>query len=322
MLSRHFLRSKVLQSLYSCYVNPIELVNLELGFKANIARFNCFGVMQLSILSEARQVAERVLDDLSHKFNPTEAEKHPSARFLENRFIKALEENLNYRQQKERYKISWALEEDLFYSFFLEFRTTKCYEDYINSADTFESDHEFAIQIFKALVMNSSIRASICEHDIMWEDDYDQVAQYNYMMLKTFDSSFDAATVLPMMYDERMEKDVADFDFAFQLLREAYLQRDENEKLIKSHLKGWEFERVAVMDLVIVNMAVAEVTTFSTIPERVTIDEYIELAKEFSTDRSKLFVNGILDRMFAELRASGRINKVGRGIDAMDDAEE
>jgi N utilization substance protein B len=118
----------------------------------------------------------------------------------------------------------------------------------------------------------------------------------------------------PVMYDKRIEKDEEDMVFARQLLRDTIACREEAEELTRQHLQGWEFERVSPMDILLINMAVAEFTEFPSIPERVTVDEYIELSKEFSTERSKLFINGILDKFIVELRSAGRINKVGRGL--------
>jgi N utilization substance protein B len=135
------------------------------------------------------------------------------------------------------------------------------------------------------------------------------------MMLKTLnEDNFDEAMIWPVMYDKREEKDEADLNFARQLLRDTVATREEAEDLIKSHLQGWEFERVSKMDILLINMAVAEFTSCPSIPEKVTVDEYIELSKEFSSERSRLFINGILDKIVVELRSKGRINKSGRGL--------
>jgi N utilization substance protein B len=116
------------------------------------------------------------------------------------------------------------------------------------------------------------------------------------------------------MFYKRVEKGEADVVFSRHLLRETLEHRTESDELIKSRLQGWEFERVALMDILLVNMAIAEVTGCPSIPEKVTIDEYIELSKEFSSDRSRLFINGILDKLVLELRKQGKINKSGRGL--------
>ena len=142
----------------------------------------------------------------------------------------------------------------------------------------------------------------------------DQIAQYNFMMLKALDDTLDEATPIRLMNDERYDKDVDAYEFARHLLLATLRHRDEVEAMIRKNLRGWDFDRVASMDVLLLNMAVAELTEFPSIPEGVTVDEYIELSKEFSTERSRLFINGIIDKFIIELRSAGRINKSGRGI--------
>ena len=154
----------------------------------------------------------------------------------------------------------------------------------------------------------------IYPQSLWWEDDFDQIAQYNFMMLKALDETMDESTTLPRIYDARNEKDAEAFEFARQLLLVVMRHENDVEGMVRKHLKGWEYERVANMDLLLLNMAIAELTSCPSIPERVTIDEYIELSKEFSTERSKLFINGILDKLIIELRSAGRIVKTGRGL--------
>lgn len=319
MLSRHFLRAKVLQSLYAAQIDPAERYQIEISFKENIEQLNVLGTAQLGLLPWLHPVAMRVLDDLSHKFMPSEEERNPSTWLYDNAFLLALCDNVTLRRRIESLPKDVKPDEDVLRTFFLQFRNTEVYESYVASPRSDEADRTFVFQLFRGLINDSAIRSAVCEENLLWDDDYDQLAQYNFMMIKALDEHFDAASYLPLMYDEQVEKDLEDYRFAFDLLRNACVQHDENQELIRTHLHGWDFERVAVIDLILVNMAIAEVTSFETIPERVTIDEYIELSKEFSTERSKLFVNGILDRIFAKLRADGRITKTGRGLSIWED---
>ena len=169
--------------------------------------------------------------------------------------------------------------------------------------------------LFRFLMNREAVVTAMGERSLLWEDDFEQIAQYNFMMLKTLDEqTFDEAMQWPVMYDKRVEKDEADMEFARLLLRETMLHRSEGDEMIKARLQGWEFERVALMDVLLINMAIAELTACPSIPEKVTVDEYIELSKEFSSERSKLFINGILDKLVLELRSQGRIKKSGRGL--------
>ena len=124
----------------------------------------------------------------------------------------------------------------------------------------------------------------------------------------------DEAMKCPQVFEARNEKDLNDYDFARKLIVDTFNHIDDVEPMIRKHLQNWELERVALMDILLINMAVTEFTCCPSIPERVTVDEYIELAKEFSTEKSKLFINGILDKMLIELRVAGKIEKDERGL--------
>lgn len=316
MLSRHFLRSKVLQEIYSCQIENKDTHSALKEFDYHIGRLNELGVLQVALLPQMLTVAETVIVDGMKKFRPTEAEKKPNRKFLGNEFMRRMADNFELRQYIDKWGGCWEVHGDLVREAFIDFRKTDTYCQYLSHPDTdFAQDKEFAISLFRFLMNREALVAVIADRSLLWEDDFEQIAQYNFMMLKTLDAdTFDEAMPWPVMYDKRVEKDEADFQFARQLLRETLEHRAEGDELIKSRLQGWEFERVALMDILLVNMAIAELTTCPSIPEKVTIDEYIELSKEFSSDRSKLFINGILDKLVLELRKQGRIQKSGRGL--------
>ena len=326
MLSRHFLRSKVLQVVYAARLDPVDLAVSENNFKHNIQRLNDLGTLQVSALVHFAEVAGTMIDEAQHKFLPTEEELNPNRRFPNNEFIQRLSENYDYRHHCKDSNVNWGGVDydETFRQAFIGLTKQQEYKDYLESEQSFESDHDFAIKVFRYLMNYEHLCDQIYSQSLLWEDDYDQIAQYNFMMLKAMNESFDISTMIPLMYDDRIEKDVDDYQFARQLLLVTLRHSKEVEGMIRSHLKGWEYERVASMDVLLLNMAVAELTEFPSIPERVTVDESIELSKEFSTDRSRLFINGILDKFIIELRSAGRINKSGRGLmdPTMTDTEE
>ena len=225
-------------------------------------------------------------------------------------------DNFELRQLIEQWGGCWETNDDLLREAFVDFRKTDAYCQYLSHADTsFAEDKELAVMLFRFLMNREALVAVIGERSLLWEDDFEQIAQYNFMMLKTLEEdSFDESMPWPVMYDKRQEKDEADMDFARLLLRETLEHREDSDEMIKSRLQGWEFERVALMDILLINMGIAELTSFPSIPEKVTVDEYIEMSKEFSSERSRLFVNGILDKLILELRKQGRIKKSGRGL--------
>ena len=316
MLSRHFLRSKVLQELYSCQIEEKDAIEARKDFEYHVDRLNELGVLQVSLMTKVLEMAEVVIEEGRRKFRPTDAEKSPNRKFLGNEFLRRMADNFELRQLTEKWSGCWETHSDLVREAFIEFRKTDAYCEYLSHPDTdFAQDKELAIMLFRFLMNREALVAAIAERSLLWEDDFEQIAQYNYMMLKTLDEqNFDEAMRWPVMYDKREEKDEADMEFARHLLTETIARRAESEEMIKSRLQGWEFERVALMDILLIDMAVAEFVACPSIPEKVTIDEYIELSKEFSSERSKLFINGILDKLVLELRSQGKIKKSGRGL--------
>jgi len=316
MLSRHFLRSKVLQELYSCQIEEKDAIEARKDFEYHIGRLNELGVLQVSLMTKVLEMAEVVIEEGRRKFRPTDAEKSPNRKFLANEFLRRMADNFELRQLTEKWCGCWETHSELVREAFIEFRKTDTYCEYLSHPDTdFAQDKELAIMLFRFLMNREALVAVIAERSLLWEDDFEQIAQYNYMMLKTLDEQhFDEAMQWPVMYDKREEKDEADMDFARQLLTETMAHRAESEEMIKARLQGWEFERVALIDILLIDMAVAEFIACPSIPEKVTIDEYIELSKEFSSERSKLFINGILDKLVLELRSHGKIKKSGRGL--------
>lgn len=323
MLSRHFLRCKVLQALYASQMEEKDVASAMTDFEYHIGRLNELGVIQLALMPRMLEVGERVIEEGRKKYRPTAAEKQPNRKFLGNIFLRRMADNFDLKKYTEQWAGIWDTHEDLVRETFLDFRQNKIYGDYLSFPESdYKIDKEMAINMFRYLMNRESLVAAMGERSLLWEDDFDQIAQYNFMMLKTLDEQhFDEAMPWPIMYDRRQEKDEEDMQFARQLLRESLLVRKESDELVRQRLQGWEFERVALMDILLINMAVAEFINCPTIPEKVTIDEYIELSKEFSSERSRLFINGILDKLVLELRKQGRIRKTGRGLMSDPDSE-
>lgn len=316
MLSRHFLRSKVLQTIYSAKADPVDLNIVEKNYKHHIERLNDLGIIQLAALVHFAEYSGTIMDEAQRKYLPTEEERNPIRRIPENIFILRLAGNFDLRRHSEKANVNWSgIDYDqIFRQAYATLVKIPEYKEYLATETSFETDQKFALNLFKFLMNFEPLREFLYPQSLLWEDDFDQIAQYNFMMLKALDDTTDEATPIPRMYDIRYEKDNEDFDFSRNLLLVAMRNFKDVEKMIRDHLNGWEYDRVALMDILMLNMAVAELTEFPSIPERVTVDEYIELSKEFSTERSKLFINGILDKFILELRSAGRIHKSGRGL--------
>ncbi|MBQ0016299.1 MAG: transcription antitermination factor NusB [Bacteroidales bacterium] len=315
MLSRHFLRAKVLQALYAVKIDETHPAKAVRMFDFQIDRLNELGVRQFSLLPQMHKVALELLEVGMKKFRPSKDELNPSKRFVENPFLLQLVGNMDLMLQTEQRKVDWSDEEDMFKRLYVNFRETTVYKDYESQTNpTYEDHKSLVLQLFKFLINNTSIRSYFADRGLLWDDDFDQIAQYVYMQLRTITEQSNEATPIYLQSDLRLEADQEALKFARNLLSDSIRLYDEYVDLVKAHLKGWDFERVAMMDVLILVMAITEFTEFESIPERVTIDEYIELSKEFSTDRSKLFVNGILDKIVLKLRSEKRIHKSGRGL--------
>ena len=323
MFSRHFLRSKVLQMLYAGRFSENGDIEALQNFNYHITRLNELGVVQVILLPKMVEVAVNVLEEGKKKFRPTADDRQPNLKIADNEFLRRMADNYDLKRYSEKWGGCWDAHEDILRESFIELRKQKFYKDYLSLQEqSFQRDMDFAINLFRFLMTRESLLAVVEERSLLWEDDFYQIAQYNFMMLKTLDEEHFTETMpWPLMYDERVEKDVEAMDFARHLLRSTMMHRMDAEQLIKRYLQGWEFERVSAMDITLVEMAVAELIACPTIPERVTVDEYIELSKEFSSERSRLFINGILDKIIIELRSQGKINKNGRGLASLGGVE-
>lgn len=306
----------MLQAVYAGRYENDDAITVSRTFEYHIGKLNELGVLQVGLLPRFVEEGVQMLEEGKKKFRPTDEDRNPSMKIASNEFVRRMADNFELKKHMEAWGGCWQTHADLIRESFVDFRKTEGYRNYVDDPEqSFEKDKEFAIMLFRYLMNREALYAVLAERSLLWEDDYDQIAQYNFMMLKTLtEETLDEASMWPVMYDKREEKDEADMDFARQLLRDTLATREEAEELTRSHLQGWEFDRVSKMDILLINMAVAELTGCPTIPEKVTVDEYIELSKEFSSERSKLFINGILDKLVSELRSKGRINKMGRGL--------
>lgn len=316
MLSRHFLRAKALQTVYAYRSsNETSPMTALKHFDKNISRLNELGCLQLASLREVVEAGRKIIEEGLHKHLPTEDDLHPSYRVVNNPFLERLFANFDYQQLADKYKFPWLENEDVMRKIYKRYVKSSKFKELISEESSFDNQQRIVLDLFKCIINFEDFRDLFNERSLLWEDDFDQVAQYNYAMIKGIeDITFDESTPLYLMLDTRVEMDMEANKFVRELITTTISHIEESEELIKKHLWNWDIERVALMDILILDMGIAELTTCPSIPERVTVDECIELTKEFSSDKSKIFVNGILDKIIVELRNMGRINKSGRGL--------
>lgn len=318
MINRTSLRIKVLQAIYaymeSGEENPEKGVN---HLMESIDKMKDLFVWQLSFLIETKRFAENRIEENKRKNFPTEEDLNPNMRYVNNRVIELLENNKDLRKEEQRLKINWADHQDIIRGYYNMMRNTEEYATYMNDeTDGFQHDKKFiTTMISEYFAVLEVLQDFYEEKSIFFVDDYHLVSAMLLKFINDMKSSFNEMSLLPNMY--RTEKDdVNNKDFVKALFRETISHDEEYNKLIGDNVneKKWEKERVCVMDMIILKMAITEFLRIPYIPVKVSMNEYIEISKYFSTPKSKIFVNGILDKVLRKLKDEDAIHKKGAGL--------
>lgn len=316
MLYRRHLRIKVLQSLYSWYTGGHDqLPDAERDLLSSINKLYELFIFQLSFLIEVRKFAVDRLEQNKKKFYPTDEDLDPNMKFVENEVFKLLDANRSFHRLEETFKIRWIDEQEMVRKFYAELRETAFYKKYMSTKKpSVEEDKKLMIQIVDQLLPNfESLRFFYEEKSIYFVDGYDLVNLLLIKFFETISSDFTKDTTMPGIYKEYKNIN-EDLTFVKNLFRKSILRDEEGTEIIKSRTKNWEYDRIPLMDIILLKMAIIEFQEMETIPLKVTLNEYIELAKYFSTANSKVFVNGVLDKLISEFKSEGKINKIGRGL--------
>lgn len=311
MFSRRLLRIKVLQILYAHFKTDGKTYiqsEKELSFSIRKS-YELYHLLMLLIL-ELRDYADSKIEIAKHKKLADDRDLNPKTKFVDNKFILQLEQNDELRKFNEKNRLSWALYPEIVKKLYKLLLETLFYKEYMNCPPgTYGEDKRLIIRIITDLIMNyEDLYASLEEQNIYWIDDVDFIFRMIIKTFRGFKENGKNNTLLPMFNDP------ADKDFANTLMRRTIMREPENKLLIKESARNWELERIAFTDYLIMLMAITEVIEFGTIPVKVTMNEYIEISKIFSTRKSSQFINGILDNVFKKLRSEKKIKKLGRGL--------
>lgn len=317
MLSRRHLRVKVLQALYA-YFQAGE-TQIDLGEKQLILSINKIYelfIHQLSFLIETTRFAEKRLEENKSKHFPTAEDLQPNMRFVENGILAAIDNNVNFRKRENLYKINWADEQELVRKFYNMLRETENYQQYMNKSETsLEDEKKLLTFIAESLFTEFELLIFYYEEkSIFFVDDYHLASYLLLNFFRFFDEKFNENSPLPTILKTENDEVNDDLIFVKELFRKTIFKTNEWDEIIASSTSNWELERIAIMDMIILRMALTELTEFNSIPVKVTLNEYIDISKFFSTPKSKAFVNGILDKLINDLKESGHIKKTGRGL--------
>ena len=307
MINRVLIRIKVLQILFACSQNQdndLATVEKELSFSLKKAYDLYFYLLRLMV--EITEWQRQKLDMAKHKYLPTQEELNPNLRLVQNRFIAQLMHNKTFISYTEENAISWVNNREIIKHLLGTILESDIYKEYISSAnDDYEEDKEFWRKILKQVIcQNENFLQDLEDMSIYWNDDLGIIETFVLKTIRRFEEeNGEDQELLPMFKNED------DKEFAIQLLRASLLNENEYNAEINKYLKNWDMERIAGMDMVILRTAIAEIFNFPTIPTTVTLNEYIEIAKAYSTPKSAIFINGILDAMVKNLKAENKLLK-------------
>jgi len=300
MINRILIRIKVLQIVYSYYQNgnnDLKVAENELLFSLRKS-YDLYHYFLLLIV-EVTNLQRRLLDARKQKYMPTEAELNPNTRLIDNRFAAQIAKNEALHQYMSEQGISWDNDDDFIRMILEQILSSESYAEYLaNEDDSYETDKEFWRITFKKVICgNDTVNDYLQDKSIYWNDDISIVETFTLKTIKQFEETAGSQQKLLPMF-----KDLEDQAFAVKLFRQTLLKGSEYRERINKHMKNWETERIANIDLIIMQIALAEIMNFPSIPINVTLNEYIDMAKYYSTPKSGTFINGILDSIVNELK--------------------
>jgi N utilization substance protein B len=271
-------------------------------------------IYQLSFIDEIFAFSSKRTEDAKFKYLPTTEDLNPNTKFIDNKLIELIRDNADYRRNVDRYKISWFEDEEMVRNIFNLFKEGPEYKEYMASkSKSFKSDKEIVIKLFKKYIISYPNFESFCEEkNIYWANDYPVASGYLIKSLKLIEQDWEPLAPIPNFHI--LENKTEDLQFARTLFRLTLLKGKNYEQMISDRAKNWDLDRIALMDMIFLKMALTEFVEMPTIPIKVSFNEYIEISKEFSTPKSKTFINGILDKLIAELTEQKKIKKTGRGL--------
>lgn len=310
MISRRLLRVKALQILYAYKAseNPsIAKAGKELIFSIEKS-YDLYHLILL-LLTDISSYADQRIEIARSKYFPTDEESNPNTRFINNRIIRQIQESKSLSQYIDTRKISWSNHEELIRGLYKTMLEWDVYQEYMNNPiESFDQDKKFISRLVAEIIIpDESLHQVMEEQCIYWNDDLEFIGS---MILKTLSRWKESSGLhLLSMYssdDDRL--------FVIELFRKTVLHSDEYQEIIKQYSENWDYDRLAWMDILIMQMAIVEAIHFPSIPTKVSLNEYIEISKYYSTEKSSYFINGILDKVFLKLKSEDKIKKTGRGL--------
>ena len=307
MINRVLIRLKIVQIVYAYYQNGgknLDTAEKELFFSLSKA-YDLYNYLLLLMVEVTKQANKR-LNAAKNKLVPTKEELFPNTKFVENRFIAQLEVNKQLLEFSNNQKKTWENEADFVKTLCDKILESDIYKEYMASeTSSYEEDRELWRKLYKNIIFNNIELDQVLEdQSLYWNDDKEIVDTFVLKTIKRFDEKNGAKQeLLPEFKDEE------DQDFARRLFRRTILNADYYRHLISENTKNWDLDRVAFMDVVIMQIALAEILSFPNIPVSGSLNEYVEIAKLYSTPKSGGFINGTLDGIVNSLKKENKLTK-------------
>lgn len=268
-------------------------------------------LLMLNLMIETRNFAEVYLEKASKMHLASEEEKHPNSKFIDNPILKMFDNNEYFNTLITNKKLhNWSRDDEYKTIIWETLRQHTIYTDYTASkTQTFEEDKQFILSFFSEIIApNDKLYAYLEDHKLTWIDDIPIVNTTIYKMLERLKPNTKQVTI-PRLY-----RNIEDKDFAIDLMRKTLVNDVLFTEEISKKTPNWDKDRIAELDAVVLKLGICEFTKFPSIPVKVSINEYLEIAKEYSTPKSSIFINGILDKLSKEYKDQGKLNKMGRGL--------
>ena len=265
----------------------------------------------LLLVLEVADIAAEKIDQALQKRMPSHEDLNPRRRFIDNKIIAQLRKNNEFKGYIFSKKLSWINNSHIPRLLYNKMIVWEVYEEYMKSEnDNYLSDKKFIVRLVTELFSNSEdLNSNLEEQSIYWNDDMEYISSMVEKTLKKFKTDSGEKTPLMPLF-----KNAEDEEFVKILFRKAILNSKKCSELIDKNTTNWEVDRIALMDILVMQLAITEILEFPEIPVKVTLNEYIEIAKYYCTSKSSTFVNGILDNIVKEIRDEGLFNKFGRGL--------
>lgn len=311
MISRRMLRIKVLKALYAHMKSDADsLMASEKMLVTSIDKTYDLYFLMLSLIVEMAHYAEQRQEMAKKKQLPTYEDLNPNRKFVDNAVVRLIAQSDSVNDYLAARKLSWAQYPELIKALFAQLEQSDYYKKYMTSQErSFREDLALVTEFYtRELEESEVLENAIDEMSILWNDDLGFALIMVTRTLSNMRPSHVEVKVLPKF------KSIEDLDFARELFAKTAVNFDTYQEEIEKYTRNWDVERIAFMDNLIMAAAMAELITFPSIPVKVTLDEYIEIAKFYSTQGSSTFINGILDKIVASLNEQGKINKSGRGL--------